>query len=435
MNQDQELAEQKIVGSFYDNLLKFIKEASKQKKSVILIGPRGTGKELFAKVYQEGSGKKNFIPVNCAGISDATLLSELFGHEKGAYTGAESKRKGLIEQHKENGILFLDELGDSSQAFQASLLRVLQYGDYKPLGSDKLEKIQGGLQVVAATSKPQEVREDLLDRFECIYLYPLKETPNYIPELIQYFCKGLEAKSISTNALKLLTGYYPWPGNVRELKRTLGTADILCKNRELRLLEIEKKRNGFFGKEIKRRVDRFGGIDKARACNLEPIDFPIIIQYLEMTKISADITNMSPPIKIQTLGGNATAEEAGKFIEVKIYEKDSNWFEQVMRQRKSQEEDIEKQRIINRDTDIATSLTGIEKSLNRISPDNRINHEKELITFDNTTPVEWGEKFWEYHARNNRDGQKLLEKFEGRLAKSTTYNLLRKAKERIKPNS
>lgn len=207
---------------------------------VLILGANGTGKELVAHALHAQSGRASgpFVEVNCAAIPSELIESELFGHEKGAFTSAIRQRKGKFEQ-ADGGTLFLDEIGDMSLAAQAKVLHALQEHQICRVGSDK--EIEVDVRVIAATNKDlrQEIakgnfREDLYLRLSVIVLRvpTLKERAEDIPELIDYFIRqicaeyGIEPKAIAPEAVAELCGM-DWPGNVRELRNVVERLIIL----------------------------------------------------------------------------------------------------------------------------------------------------------------------------------------------------------------
>jgi len=194
---------------------------------ILIQGETGTGKELLARFIHRASsrGEKKLITHNCVATPDGLLESELFGHRRGAFTGACYERKGLLEE-ADGGTLFLDELGDASPGFQARLLRVLQDGRFRRVGENSLRR--SDFRVIAATNKDLAAcvtegrfREDLFYRLSvfCIYLSPLRERPEDVELLVRHLARkhaGQEI-SVSEEAMDLLSRY-EWPGNVRELE-------------------------------------------------------------------------------------------------------------------------------------------------------------------------------------------------------------------------
>lgn len=203
--------------------------------NTVIYGESGVGKEVVAQdLYQKSPRNgKPFIKVNCAALPDGLLESELFGYEKGAFTGADKKTRGKFElAHK--GVLMLDEIGDMSLPLQAKLLHVLQGGQFAPLGSEK--EVNADTWVIAATNHDleQEIeggkfREDLYYRLNIIkiYLKPLRERPEDIPHLIDYYLKEYSLLYNTSNLVQpskqviAELASYNWPGNVRELQNVL----------------------------------------------------------------------------------------------------------------------------------------------------------------------------------------------------------------------
>jgi two-component system response regulator AtoC len=209
--------------------------------NVLITGESGVGKEVVAQNLYYKSHRKNkpFIKVNCAALPEGLLESELFGYERGAFTGAERKKRGKFELAHE-GILFLDEIGDMPRSLQAKLLRVLQSGEFAPLGSEK--EVTADAWVIASTNqnlgenvKKGLFREDLYYRLNIIKIYipPLRNRPEDIPALIDYFIEKyasrLDRNKISkpdSDAMEKLIAYN-WPGNVRELQSILQSCMVI----------------------------------------------------------------------------------------------------------------------------------------------------------------------------------------------------------------
>jgi transcriptional regulator with PAS, ATPase and Fis domain len=204
---------------------------SKSKAPVLISGHSGTGKELVAyNIHYSGPRKyENFIPINCGGIPDQLIESELFGYEKGAFTGAEKGKPGLFEQAN-NGTIFLDEISELPMTSQVKLLRILQDGEVEKLG--RTDKIKVDVRVISATNKNLEeeiekknFREDLYYRLNVlpINMPPLRERKEDIILLVDHFLNqysidmGKEPPVLEGEAIKFLNDYY-WPGNIRELK-------------------------------------------------------------------------------------------------------------------------------------------------------------------------------------------------------------------------
>ncbi len=218
-------------------VFKAIGRVAAKEVTVLITGESGTGKELVARaIYQHGARAKGpFLAINCAAIPDALLESELFGHEKGAFTGAERRRIGKFEQCS-GGTLFLDEVGDMPLATQGKVLRVLQDQAFERVGGN--ETIQTDVRLIAATNRDLEedaaagkYRPDLYYRLGVftIHLPPLRERSDDLPMLIHHYLRRFnrdldrEVRELTPEAMDLLRGY-PWPGNIRELQSVLKQA-------------------------------------------------------------------------------------------------------------------------------------------------------------------------------------------------------------------
>jgi len=219
--------------------------------SVLIEGQSGTGKELLARAVHNNSPRRNrpFRPINCAGLSETLLESELFGHVKGAFTGAAADRKGLFEI-ADKGTLFLDEIGDMPLNMQAKLLRVIEDGVVVPVGSAK--SIVVDVRVISATNhdltnliEEKKFRQDLYFRIKgvSVSLPALSEMPEDIPALIDYFLKeavvevGSPVKGITDAAQDILVDY-DWPGNIRQLRNCIRTMVVMCDRDRLDVRDI-----------------------------------------------------------------------------------------------------------------------------------------------------------------------------------------------------
>ena len=224
-------------------VFKLIGQVAASDATALITGESGTGKELVARAIYHHSerAQQAFLAVNCAAIPEQLLESELFGHERGAFTGATMQRIGKFEQCNK-GTIFLDEIGDMTPPTQTKILRVLQSGTFERVGGN--QPIQVDVRVIAATNKPLEqavaarqFREDLFYRLNVVRIHipPLRERREDIPLLVNYFLKKTghdqerEPKSIATAAIKALEKYH-WPGNVRELENIIRRAHVIAKS-------------------------------------------------------------------------------------------------------------------------------------------------------------------------------------------------------------
>jgi len=236
-------------------LLEQVSIVAPTSSTVLLHGETGTGKELIARAIHNNSPRRNrtLVKMNCAAIPAGLLESELFGHEKGAFTGALMQKKGRFEL-ADQGTLFLDEIGDISLELQPKLLRALQEQEFERLGSTKT--IHVDVRIIAATHRDipamirnGQFREDLFYRLNVfpIEIPPLRERPGDIPLLVHYFVSRLarrmqkQIKTIPKRAMEALTGN-AWPGNIRELENFIERAVILTQGAELNvpLAELRK---------------------------------------------------------------------------------------------------------------------------------------------------------------------------------------------------
>jgi len=226
-------------------VMELVKQVAPTKVAVLIEGNTGTGKEIVAKALHEYSknSSKEYLAVNCAALPDTLLESELFGHKKGAFTGAESERIGLFAKAM-GGTIFLDEISSMSLSFQGKLLRVLQEKVVRPLGSDKdypvdFRLVSASNQNLHQLIRDGKFREDLFYRINTmsICIPPLKQRKEDIIALANYFLKicardclseGTVIPQLSIEAIDVLT-HYDWPGNVRELKNVIQSALIMCR--------------------------------------------------------------------------------------------------------------------------------------------------------------------------------------------------------------
>jgi two-component system nitrogen regulation response regulator NtrX len=236
-----------------EQLKEQIKIAGPSSSRVLISGENGTGKELVARSIHNESPRKGkpFVEVNCAAIPDTLIESELFGHEKGAFTGATAMKRGKFEQ-ADGGTIFLDEIGDMSLATQAKVLRVLQEQEFQRVGGAKTIRVD--VRVIAASNKnlKDEIkkgsfREDLFYRLNVIPLHvpPVRERKEDMPFLIEHFLMefsreyGIKPKKIAEDVIKVFQEYN-WPGNVRELKNIVERLMIMTKSPVIAVSDIPK---------------------------------------------------------------------------------------------------------------------------------------------------------------------------------------------------
>jgi DNA-binding NtrC family response regulator len=223
------------------SILAEVRKVTDTRSNVLLLGETGTGKELFARVIHHNSSRRDmpFVPINCSAIPEALLETELFGHVRGAFTGAVASKKGLLEE-ADGGTVFLDEIGDMSLPLQAKLLRVIEDQVIRPVGSTKGTKID--IRLITATNRDLRAavrenafREDLYYRINVISLQipPLRDRKEDIRSLVKHYLAkyahemGKQVKDIAAASLDVMTNY-SWPGNVRELQNVVERAILIA---------------------------------------------------------------------------------------------------------------------------------------------------------------------------------------------------------------
>ncbi|MGC4066451.1 MAG: sigma-54 dependent transcriptional regulator [Polyangiaceae bacterium] len=265
--------------------------------TVLVTGESGTGKELVARAVHQASSRARapFVAVNCGAIPENLLESELFGHAKGAFTGAYASKTGRIGQ-AQGGTLFLDEIGELPLSLQVKLLRVLQSREYSPVGDGRV--VTADIRVVAATNMDLEqavrdgtFREDLYYRLNVIHVMvpPLRERKSDVPGLVQHFLERARERtgrssvtSVSPGAMALLE-QYGWPGNVRELENTIERAVLLCRTDTIQPRDLPAKVCGL-PTEDRKSTGKLPdtGIDLRNA--VESFENNLIRQALERTR-------------------------------------------------------------------------------------------------------------------------------------------------------
>ena len=276
-------------------ILSLVKRVASSRATVLISGESGTGKELVARAIHQQSPRadKPFISVNCAALTETLLESELFGHERGAFTHAVSMRKGRFEL-ADGGTLFLDEVAEMSPALQVKLLRVLQEMEFERVGGTKTIKVD--VRVVAATNRELKgevgegrFREDLFYRLHVVHLHipPLSQRQEDTPLLAVHFLKKYAQENargevhLSPEALKLLI-QYAWPGNVRELENVMERAVILCGQNLITPQDLP----GELASELQESrldIDRFIPLTKPLPEALEQIEEKMIRRALEQS--------------------------------------------------------------------------------------------------------------------------------------------------------
>ncbi|HEV2455680.1 MAG TPA: sigma-54 dependent transcriptional regulator [Verrucomicrobiae bacterium] len=238
-------------------VFKLIGQVAATDATALITGESGTGKELIARAIYHHSNRNDqpFLAVNCAAIPEQLLESELFGHERGAFTGATGQRIGKFEQCN-HGTIFLDEIGDMTPATQTKILRVLQSGTFERVGGN--QPITVDVRVIAATNKPLEqavatkqFREDLFYRLNVVRIQvpPLRDRREDIPLLVNYFLEKIgreqqrPPKSIAATVIRSLEKYH-WPGNVRELENAIRRAHVMAKSDAILLTDLPPEITG-----------------------------------------------------------------------------------------------------------------------------------------------------------------------------------------------
>ena len=318
------------------DVIKLAEQVAPSQASVLIQGENGTGKESIASLIHRIGARsdKPFIKVSCAALPDTLLESELFGYEKGAFTGAVSQKEGRFELANE-GTLFLDEIGEITPSIQVKLLRVLQEGEFERLGGTKV--LRSNVRIISATNvnlenaiKQKRFREDLYYRLNVITMNmpPLRERREDIPLLISHFLKIYQERNnkvvdgISEDVLDILTNYQ-WPGNVREIKNIIERAVVLTQDRVITQKDLPENISKKKVEERKLTIP-FG-------MPLREIEKKIIIETLRRSKgdkeITANLLGITPRTiyrKMNSLEEEEKQEEEEKIKEKQEQEEDVN---------------------------------------------------------------------------------------------------------------
>lgn len=298
-------------------LLEMISYVAPTEATVLVTGESGTGKELVAEALHYNSERKSgpFVKVNCAALAESLLESELFGHEKGAFTGADRHRDGKFVQ-ADGGTLFLDEIGETTPAMQVKLLRVLQEGELQRVGGEKTVTVD--VRIIAATNRDleQEVqngsfREDLYYRLNVVTLIvpPLRERDNDVELLVDHFVAIFAQKNrrrvdaVTPSCMKLLESY-PWPGNVRELENAIERGIILMRGEQLTEKSLPLSIQKFGADPIKDNSDK--------PASLQDAEKALIAQTLKETNGNKSEAARRLGITRKTLQNKLQKYEAGQ---------------------------------------------------------------------------------------------------------------------------
>lgn len=293
--------------------------------TILITGESGTGKELVARAVHDASPRagKPFVAVNCGAIPEALLESELFGHARGAFTGAHANKIGRIAQ-AQGGTLFLDEIGELPLALQVKLLRVLQSKEFSPVGDTRT--LDAEVRIVAATNinldeavRDGRFREDLYYRLNVIHVHvpPMRERQEDVPLLVHHFLKranektGRQISQIGRSAAQLLADY-SWPGNVRELENTIERAVLLCNTDTIEPKDLPSRVCGL-GQE--RRVSpRLPEVGLDLRTTVESFENHLIRQALERTswnkKQAAELLGLNRTTLVEMLKRKRIAPKA-----------------------------------------------------------------------------------------------------------------------------
>jgi two-component system response regulator HydG len=310
-----------------------LRQVAPTSATVLLLGESGTGKELAARLLHDLSPRSGapFVPVNCAAIPETILESELFGYERGAFTGATQRKEGRF-QRAHGGTLFLDEVGDMSPGVQAKLLRVLQDGVVERLGGT--QPIQVDVRIVAATNRDlaAEVRagrfrEDLFYRLDvvAVRLPPLRERREDVPLLATSFLRGFAERNrrpvtgFSDAALQALASH-DWPGNVRELQHAVERAVVLCKGE---VVEVDDLPDAVRSSATGRPIPPSGTLTIAIGTPLEEIERIVIRETLRQTRGDKNLAAQLLRVAPRTIYRKLDRDEEGRLLDTEPVDGDA----------------------------------------------------------------------------------------------------------------
>lgn len=286
-----------------ENIRHMIKQVAPTTATVLILGESGTGKEKVARSIHHSSTRatKPFVAINCAALPDGLLESELFGYEKGSFTGAHQAKPGLFEVAS-GGTVLLDEIGDMPLSLQAKLLRVIQEGEVRRVGASSPRKTD--VRLIASThrdlktmTKDGSFRQDLLFRLEVVTLDlpPLRARASDIPELAQYFLNELSARhgktitSFSVDALQVMMAY-AWPGNIRELQNVVERAVVFAAQNQIEVADLPAHLMELCGKDLGLASVQAQSISVPLGTKLKDIEELMIRKTLEATQGDKNVT-------------------------------------------------------------------------------------------------------------------------------------------------
>ena len=426
-----ENASDAILGESLDNLKSLVIEFAEKRKNILLAGAPGVGKELFSDLYAAACNREK-SSINMTGIPSNLIDSTLFGHVKGAFTDAKKDKDGLItKENAEDLCFFFDELGDIPINVQAKLLRFVQFGEIQKVGARELIQIENlkHLRIVAASNKPECIRDDLKDRFRCLRIPSLIERRHDIPHLLKCFIEGSDIKGsgitgITRYTLKGISDIeinyryewsyiHPFKGNIRELKKAIEVAIFLCKKRADTTLRSQDFPTFLWNHDVLE-----PGEEKVNEL-VDPswMTPPKLLEYKKQYGSSIPYTDNSEIIKFPDLKIKSTPLPYHYFLKSLPVE--------VSR------EDL----LINETRQLRIELQNIGKTIS--SANNKIptpkSPLKNEITYDNTTPQRFDEQFYNHQARQKRTQKQILKKYN--LKEGTVKQKLADARKRIEQKS